>query len=121
MGTLLIYNGAIAFGLTALFLGAAGYATFGTGVLPRWTGWVAYLGVGLCVASIPAIFGGPVDSTGFYNAGGWGPAIMTNFPPALWFVAAGLSMLGMREGRVSASNSVKPGVPSTSGLASRAT
>jgi hypothetical protein len=39
MGTLLIYNGSIAFAMTALFLGAAGYATFGTGGLPRWTGW----------------------------------------------------------------------------------
>jgi hypothetical protein len=121
MGTLLIYNGAIAFAMTALFLAAAGYATFGTGVLPRWTGWLAYLGVALCVASVPAMFGGPVDATGFYNAGGWGPAIMANFPPALWFVAASLSMLGKREECVSASNSVEPGVPSTSGLAPRAT
>jgi hypothetical protein len=69
MGTLLIYNGAIAFAMTALFLGAAGYATFATGVLPRWTGWLAYLGIALCVASVPALFGGPVDSSGFYNAG----------------------------------------------------
>ena len=121
MGTLLIYNGPIAFAMTALFLGASGYATFGTSVLPRWTGWVAYVGVALCLASIPALFGGPVDSTGFYNAGGWGPAIMANFPPALWFVAASLSMLGKRKERVSDSTSVEPGVPSTNALASRAT
>jgi len=98
-GTLLIYNGSIAFAMTALFLGAAGYATFGTSVLPRWTGWLAYSGVALCLGSIPAIFGGPVDSTEFYNAGGWGPAIMANFPPAIWFVAVSLSMLLKREER----------------------
>jgi hypothetical protein len=34
-GTLLIYNGSIAFAITGLFLGAAGYPTFATGVLPR--------------------------------------------------------------------------------------
>jgi hypothetical protein len=121
MGTLLIYNGSIAFAMTALFLGAAGYATFGTGVLPRWTGWLAYIGVALCAASVPAMFGGPVDSTGFYNAGGWGPAIMANFPPAIWFVVASLSMLRKREERIPASSRVEPGVQSASGLAPRAT
>ncbi len=91
--TLLIYNGSIAFAITGLFLGAAGYATFATGVLPRWTGWLAYLGTVLCAASIPAIYGGPVDVTGFYNPGGWGPIIVANFPPAVWFVAASITML----------------------------
>jgi hypothetical protein len=83
MGYLLIYNSSIAFAITALFLGAAGYAISITGILPRWTGWIAYIGVVLCLASIPAMFGGPVDPTRFYNAGGWGPAIMANFPPAI--------------------------------------
>ena len=45
-GTLLIFNGSIAFVLTALFLAAAGYATFATGVLPRWTGWLAFIAAG---------------------------------------------------------------------------
>jgi hypothetical protein len=72
-GTLLIYNGSIAFAITGLFLGAAGYATFATGVLPRWTGWVAYVGTALSATSVPAMYGGAVDYHGFYNAGGWGP------------------------------------------------
>lgn len=41
MGYLLIYNGSIAFIVTAVFLAAAGYATFVTGVLSRWTGFLA--------------------------------------------------------------------------------
>ncbi len=93
MGYLLIYNGSIAFTITGLFLGAAGYATFATGVLPRWTGWIAYVGVALCALSIPAMYGGSVDSTSFYNAGGWGPAIMANFPPAIWFLIVSISMI----------------------------
>jgi hypothetical protein len=93
MGTMLIYNGSIAFAITGLFLGAVGYATSATGVLPRWTGWLAYLGMGLCVLSVPAMYGGPVDWSGFYNAGGWGPTIMANFPPALWFLAASIALL----------------------------
>jgi hypothetical protein len=96
-GTLLIYNSSIAFAITGFFLGVAGYATFATGVLPRWTGWVAYIGVLLCAVCVPAIYGGPVDSTRFYNAGGWGPAIIANFPPAIWFVVASIALLRKRE------------------------
>lgn len=96
-GTLLIYNGSIAFVITGLFLAAAGYATFATGVLPRWTGWVAYAGAALCAASVPAMYGGPVDYTGFYNPGGWGPVIIANFPPAVWFVIASISMIRTRK------------------------
>jgi hypothetical protein len=96
MGYLLIYNSSIAFAMTGLFLGAAGYATFATGVLPRWSGWVAYVGAGLCAIAVPAMYGGPVDISGFYNAGGWGPIIIANFPPAIWFVVASVSMLRKR-------------------------
>lgn len=95
-GTLLIYNGSIAFTITALFLGAAGYATLATGVLPRWTGWMAWIGMALCAASVPAMYFGAVDYTGFYNAGGWGPAIMANFPPVLWFIVASIALLRER-------------------------
>ncbi len=96
-GTLLIYNGSIAFTITGVFLGAAGYATFATGVLPRWTGWIAYAGAVLCAMSVPAMYFGPVDSSGFYNAGGWGPAIIANFPPLVWFLVVGVWMVRRRE------------------------
>jgi hypothetical protein len=68
-GYLLIYNGSIAFAITGLFLGAAGYATLATGILLRWTGWLAYVGAALCAIAVPAMYDGPVDYTGFYNAG----------------------------------------------------
>jgi hypothetical protein len=96
MGYLLIYNGSIAFVVTALFLAVAGYATFATRILPRWTGWLAYAATVLCVMSIPAIFGGPADPAGFYNAGGWGPALAANFPPLLWFLAVSILLLRKR-------------------------
>ena len=92
-GYLLIYNGSIAFAITGLFLGAAGYATTVTGVLPRWTAGLAYAGAALCAAMAPAMYGGAVDFKGFYNAGGWGPVIVANFPSALWFVSASLALL----------------------------
>ncbi len=85
--------GSTAFAMTAMFLAAAGYATFATGVLPRWTGWVAYIGAGLCVACVPAMYFGPVDYSSFYNAGGWGPAIIANFPPAIWFLIVSILMI----------------------------
>jgi hypothetical protein len=91
-GTILIYNGSIAFAITGLFLGAAGYATFASGVLPRWTGWVAYVGAALCAACIPAMYGGPAKYTG-YNAAAMGPAIVANFPPLIWLLIVGIMMV----------------------------
>lgn len=96
-GMLLIYNGSIAFVITGLFLGAAGYATFVTGILPRWTGWLAYIGAALCALCIPAMFGGAVDMRRFYNAGGWGPVIIANFPDAIWFVVVSVFMIRVRQ------------------------
>lgn len=96
-GTLLIYNGSIAFAITGMFLGVAGYATFASGVLPRWTGWLAYVGAVSCAACVPALYGGPVDYRGFYNAGGWGPVVVANVPPLLWFLAVGI-ILGRSRG-----------------------
>jgi hypothetical protein len=92
-GYLLIYNGSIAFVITALLLAAAGYAALATGVLPRWSGWLAYTGVALCLACVPAIYGGAVDTHGLYNPGGWLPIIVANFPPAAWFLAAAIWLL----------------------------
>ncbi len=93
MGYLLIYNGSIAFVVTALYLAAAGHATLATRILPRWTGWLAYTATVLCVLSIPAMYGGPAASGRFYNAGGWGPAMITNFPPLLWFLVVGIFLM----------------------------
>jgi Domain of unknown function (DUF4386) len=93
MGYLLIYNGSIAFIVTAVLLAAAGYATFVTGILPRWTGWLAYAAALLCVACIPALYAGPADTAGFYNAGGWGAALIANFPPLFWFLVVGVLLL----------------------------
>jgi hypothetical protein len=96
MGYLLIYNGSIAFVMTALFLAAAGYATFATRFLPRWTGWLAYAAALLCVACMPAMYAGPADPAGFYNAGGWGAALIANFPPLLWFLTVGVLLIRKR-------------------------
>ena len=98
MGTLLIYNGSIAFTITGLFLVCAAWATLDSGVLPRWTGWLGYVAAALCLVSVPAMFTGPADGTGFYNPGGWGPAIIANFPPLIWFLAIGIVLI--RDSRV---------------------
>ena len=96
-GALLIYNGPIAFVTTGLFLGAAGYASWATGALPRWTAWLAYVGAALCAACIPAMYGGTLDPTRFYNALGWGPIIVGTFPVILWILVAGICMIRKRE------------------------
>ncbi|TQJ40754.1 hypothetical protein FBY33_2844 [Arthrobacter sp. SLBN-112] len=96
LGYLLIYNSSIAFAVTALFVGAAGYAAAATGVLPSWTRWVAYAAVALCVAAVPSMYGGPADPSGFYNAAGWGPIIAANFPPLMWIVLPAVLLLRRR-------------------------
>lgn len=93
MGYLLIYNSSIAFVMTAFYMGTTAFATLATGILPRWTGWLAWVSVALCVLVIPTMYFGPADPTGFYNAAGWGAALIANFPPLLWFLAVGVILL----------------------------
>ena len=51
----------------------------------------------LCLVCIPAMYVGPVDPTRFYNAGGWGAAIIANFPPFLWFLVVGILLTWKRQ------------------------
>lgn len=95
-GTILIYNGSVAFAVTALFMASAGYAILSTGALPRWIGWLAWVSVILCLVAIPSMYGEVVDGSGFYNAAGWGPAIVANVPPLIWFFAASIAMIRKR-------------------------
>jgi hypothetical protein len=39
---------------------------------------------------------GTVDYSSFYNPGGFGPAIIANFPPAIWFLTASIALLRKR-------------------------
>jgi hypothetical protein len=96
-GTILIYNGSIAFAVTALFMASVGFAILATGALPRWIGWLAWVSVFLCLLAIPSMYAEVVDPSGFYNATGWGPTIVANVPPLIWFFAASIAMI--RKGR----------------------
>lgn len=93
MGYLLIYNSSIAFVMTAFYLATVAVGTLVTGILPRWTAWLAWVGVVLCVLAIPTMYVGPADPAGFYNAGGWGAALIANVPPLLWFLAVGVTLV----------------------------
>lgn len=93
LGYLLIYNGSIAFVMTGLYMATVGFATLAAGILPRWTAWLAFVSAALCVLAIPAMYGGPADPAGFYNAAGWGAALIANFPPLLWFLAVGVILV----------------------------
>lgn len=75
-----------------------------SGVLPRWTGWLAHIAAALCLISVPAMFTGPIDGKGFYNPGGWGPAIVANFPPLIWFLVVGVVLI--RSARANANTPV---------------
>lgn len=94
LGSILVHDGSIALALTATFLGSAARATLASGVLPRWSAWLAIAGTMLCVACIPATYFGPVDGARFYHAGGWGPAVVANLAPFVWFLSVSVWMVG---------------------------
>ena len=95
LATIVIYNSATAFVMTAMFLAVAGVATLGTHILPAWTAWLAFVGAGLCIACVPALYGGPINYTGF-TAGSFVPALVANFPPAIWFMTVSIMLLRKR-------------------------
>lgn len=86
--------GAIGLIMSALLLASAGYATLGTGVLPRWTGWLAYAAAVACLATAPSILGG-TDITGFYTASGYATFI-GQLAMVVWFLVASVSMIVKR-------------------------
>jgi hypothetical protein len=87
--------GAIGLIMAALMLAAAGYATLGTGVLHRWTGWFAYVAALGNLLVAPSILGG-TNITGFYTASGYAP-FLGQALMLIWFLAASVSMLVKRE------------------------
>jgi hypothetical protein len=89
-----VFYGAIGLIMSAALLASAGYATQATGVLPRWTGWVAYVGAAINLAAAPSIFGG-TDYTGFYTASGYVTSIGQG-AMVLWFLIASVSLLTMK-------------------------
>ena len=92
-GTLLIYNGSIAFAVTGFFMGSIGFAILYTNILPRWIGWLSWFSFFTCIIAIPTMFANVVDTKGFYNVAGWGPVIVANIPPLIWIFAVSICMI----------------------------
>ena len=86
-----VFYGAIGLIMSALLLASAGYATLATGVLPRWTGWVAYACAVVNLVAAPSIFGG-TDYTGFYTASGY-VTFIGQGAMLIWFLIASVSMI----------------------------
>jgi hypothetical protein len=76
--------------MTGLFMACAGYAIVGTKALPPWIGWLAWTSAILCVVAIPSMYSTVVDPNSFYNVAGWGPVIIANVPPLIWFLVTSL-------------------------------
>ena len=88
------FYGAIGLIMSALLLASAGYAIMTSGVLPRWTGWVAYAAAVVNLLAAPSIFGG-TDYTGFYTATGW-VTFIGQGALVIWFLIASVSMLAVK-------------------------
>src|SRR5271157_1746591 len=75
----------------AFFMAFAGYATVATGVLPKWTGWVAYVGAVIVFADAPAIYMG---FNGLIYSGAAGlVAAVAEFWAPLWALLASISLI----------------------------
>lgn len=89
--TILMF-GSVGLILIGSLLVLAGYLTIATGVLPKWTGWVAIVTALLNFAFVPSMYFG-TDPKGFYTASGWGPSVGATFPFLIWILIASISMI----------------------------
>lgn len=88
-GYLLLY-GSIGCTLLALFSAAAGYATEHTGLLPRWTAWVAYATAILNFVAVPLGFSlAPVTILAW--------AVIASFAFPIWVAIASIYLIVRRE------------------------
>ena len=92
--TILMF-GSVGLILIAAMLFLAGYLTFTSAALPKWTGWVAIIAAVLNLAFIPSMYFGN-NPQGFYTASGWGPAVGATFPFLLWILVASIVMVRKR-------------------------
>jgi hypothetical protein len=88
-GTILLYQ-SIGCILIALFSAAAGYATLGTGMLPKWTGWLAYAAAALNLVAVPL-------GLSIALAAIWAVAIIADFPLQIWLLIVSIVMIRNRE------------------------
>lgn len=88
-GYILIYQ-SIGCILIALFSAAAGYATLGTGVLPRWTGWLAYVAAILNLVAVP--LGLSIAPAAVLTV-----AVIADFPLQIWLLIISIVLMRKRE------------------------
>jgi hypothetical protein len=88
-GYILIYQ-SIGCILIALFSAAAGYATLGTGVLPKWTGRMAYAAAVLNLVAVPL-------GLSIAPAAVLAVAVIADFPLQIWLLIVSILMIRKRE------------------------
>ncbi|WP_431984853.1 hypothetical protein [Streptomyces qinglanensis] len=88
----MLLHGSVARLLTAVLLMAAGYAILRSGVLPRWTGRLAYAVSAVNLAFVPSLFFGTAAAD-FYSAVGWGNTAMTAALVVYWALAVGIVVM----------------------------
>lgn len=92
----MLLHGSIARILTAVFLGAAGYAIRRNKSFPSWACGTAY-GIALFnLAFVPSLYWG-TDPAQFYSAVGWGNTAFAAVFLPYWMLAVGIAMIRQRE------------------------
>jgi hypothetical protein len=71
-------------------LAFAGYATLSTGVLPRWTAWVAFIGAIIVFADAPTIY---LGFSGLVNGMAGAAAAVAEFWAPVWILTASISLV----------------------------
>src|SRR5271157_3157573 len=79
----------------AFLLAFAGYATLVTGVLPKWVGWLAYIGAIIVFADAPTIYMG-FSGLIYSGAAGFFTAIAQFWAP-IWILIASISLIQKRQ------------------------
>jgi hypothetical protein len=76
--------------LLALFSAAAGYATLGTAMLPKWTGWQVYAAAVLNLVAVPL-------GLSIAPAAVWAVAIIADFTLQIWLLIVSILLICKRE------------------------
>jgi hypothetical protein len=87
--------GAVGLILGALFLASAGFAILATRALPRWTGWLAFVGALANLVAAPSIYAGS-NVSGFYTADGL-ITLIGLLPLLIWLFIVGIFMVAKRK------------------------
>jgi hypothetical protein len=93
-----VIGGTIQWLAAALLMVSVSYLILQTGILPRWSAWVGYVGAALNLIASLGVFGGG-DTNGFFTATGLVGFVFGVLPFVVWVASVSTGMLDAPQAR----------------------